>query len=140
MPSDISPAAPPLTPFIKTAANGSHYLAGSRCQACGEIFVGERQVCAACCARGRMETVRLADTGKVYAFTIVERSFPGIKTPFIDVTVDLDDGAHIKGTLEGVEPRLEAIKFDMPVKLAYREAAPVNAPGQPYLTYLFVPA
>ena len=87
-----------------------------------------------------MESIRLADTGKLYAFTIVERSFPGIKTPFIDVTVDLDDGAHIKGTLEGVEPTLDAIRFDMPVKLAYREAVPINTPGQPYLTYLFVPA
>jgi uncharacterized OB-fold protein len=140
MASDTQTEAPPLTPFIKTAANGGHYLAGSRCKACGELFVGERRICAACCARDQMEAIKLADTGKVYAFTIVERSFPGVKTPFVDVTVDLDDGAHIKGTLEGVEPTLEAIRFDMPVKLAYREAVPVNTPGKPYLTYVFVPA
>jgi uncharacterized OB-fold protein len=140
MASDIYTNASPLTPFIMTAVNGEHYLAGSRCRACGKIFVGERRICASCCARDKMDAVRLADSGKVYAFTIVNRSFPGVKTPFIDVTVDLDDGAHIKGTLEGVEPKLEAIMFDMPVKLAYREAVPVSTAGTPYLTYVFVPA
>jgi uncharacterized protein len=130
---------PPLTPFIRTDETGGHYLAGSRCQACGELFVGERRVCAACCARDRMETVRLAGTGKVYSFTIVERSFPGVKTPFVDVTVDLDDGAHIKGTLEGVEPVMAAIKFDMPVRLTFHPVQPINTPGQAYLGYAFVP-
>ena len=131
---------PRLTPFIKTTAEGQHYLAGSRCGVCNEIFVGIRTVCAACAARGRMAEVRLADTGKVYAYTIVERSFPGVKTPFVDVTVDLDDGAHIKGTLEGIEPVMAAVTFDMPVKLAFREVQPINTPGQPYLSYVFVPA
>ncbi len=140
MASETPVPAPPLTPFIRTTADGAHYLAGCRCTACGEIFVGERRVCAACCARGGLEAVRLADTGRVYAFTIVERSFPGVKTPFVDVTVDLDDGAHIKGTLEGVEPSLEGVRFDMPVRLAWREATPVNTPGKAYLTYLFLPA
>jgi uncharacterized OB-fold protein len=131
---------PTLTPFIRTLTKGEHYLAGSHCKACHAIFVGERAVCAACCARGQMETVRLADTGRIYAYTIVERSYPGVKTPFVDVTVDLDDGAHIKGTLEGVDPIMAAVRFDMPVKLAFREAQPINTPGQPYLTYVFVPA
>jgi uncharacterized OB-fold protein len=129
MASDIQTDAPPLTPFIKTATNGAHYLAGSRCKACGQLFVGERRVCARCFARDEMEAVKLADTGKVYAFTIVERSFPGVKTPFVAVTVDLDDGSHLKGTLEGVEPTPQAIKFDMPVRLGYRVAVPVNSPG-----------
>ncbi len=140
MASEPKATLPPLTPFIKTGEDGSHYLSGSRCGACNEIYVGERRICAACCARDQMQTVRLANTGKVYAYTIVERSFPGVKTPFVDVTVDLDDGAHIKGTLEGVEPIMAAVSFDMPVKLAYREAIPINTPGQPHLTYVFVPA
>lgn len=139
MSSDVQTDAPPLTPFIKTATNGAHYLAGSHCKACGQLFVGERRVCARCFARDEMEAVKLADTGKVYAFTIVERSFPGVKTPFVAVTVDLDDGSHLKGTLEGVEPTPQAIKFDMPVRLGYRVAVPVNTPGKPYLTYFFVP-
>lgn len=129
-----------LIPFIETAANGEHYLVGSRCKPCGELFVGMRRVCAKCCARDQMESVKLANNGRLYSFTIVERSFPGVKVPFVDVTVDLDDGSHLKGTLESVEPSLEAVTFDMPVKLAYRVAVPVNVRDKAYLTYYFVPA
>lgn len=133
-------AAPPLVPILKRDSDGAPYLAGSRCDACGQIFAGERQVCARCTARGKMKPVRLAETGRVYVHTVVHRSFPGVETPFVDVIVDLDDGAHLKGTLSGVKPDPEAIPFDLPVRVAYREANPVNAPGQPYLTYHFVPA
>lgn len=87
-----------------------------------------------------MKPVRLAETGKLYAYTLVHRSFPGVKTPFIDVIVDLDDGAHLKGTLADIEPSLDALHFDMPVKIAYREVVPANAGGQAYLSYVFVPA
>lgn len=131
---------PLLTPFLKRGDDGTPYLAASRCGACDEIFVGERQICAKCCTRGQMKPVRLAETGKLYAYTLVHRSFPGVKTPFIDVVVDLDDGAHLKGTLADIEPSLDALHFDMPVKIAYREVVPANAGGQAYLSYVFVPA
>ena len=58
-------------------------------------------------------------------------------TPFVDVIVDLDDGAHIKGTLVDVDP--DAVSADMPVRMVFREAVPAGA-DKPYLTYLFVPA
>lgn len=135
-----SPETPALVPFLKRDASGAPYLAGSRCEACGQLFVGERQVCAACTARNRMTPVRLAETGKVWVHTIVHRSFPGVDTPFVDVIVDLDDGAHLKGTLKGVAPDPDTIAFGLPVRLVYGEALPVNAPQRPYLTYHFVPA
>ena len=129
---------PAIAPFLKRDAD-KPYLAGSKCRACGHVFVGDRTVCAKCTARDQMDAVHLAETGKVYVYTVVYRSFPGVKTPFIDVIVDLDDGAHIKGTLLGVEPVPTAIPFDLPVKVVYREAVPANEPGQPYLTYAFEP-
>ncbi len=135
----IESGAEPLVPFLKTGDNGP-YLAGSKCGACGHVFVGERTVCAKCSARDRMEAVHLSETGKLYDFTVVHRSFPGVDTPFVDAIVDLDDGAHIKGTLLDVDPDPESIAFDMPVKIVYREAEPVNKAGTPYLTYFFVPA
>ena len=87
-----------------------------------------------------MQAVRLAETGKVYVYTVVHRSFPGVETPFVDVIVDLDDGAHLKGTLLNVKPDPDAIAFGLPVKVVYREAKPVNKPDTPYLTYAFEPA
>ena len=132
--------APPIVPFLKRQEDGTPYLAGSRCDACGQIAVGERRTCARCTARGQMQPVKLAETGKVWAFTVVHRSFPGVETPFVDVIVDMDDGSHLKGTLSGVSPAPDAIAFDLPVRIAYREATPVNTPGKPWLTYHFVPA
>lgn len=132
-------AVPPLVPYLKVEG-GKPYIAGSRCGACGQVFVGERQVCAKCSARGAMKPVHIAETGKLYAFTIVERSFPGVQVPFVDVVVDLDDGAHLKGTLLDVEPDPDKIAFDLPVKIVYREAVPINTKGKPVLTYYFVPA
>jgi hypothetical protein len=139
MTADVHAGPPALVPYIRTSADGQHYLAGSRCASCDEVFVGDRRTCPACYERDRMIDVRLARTGRVYAFTVVFRSFPGVRTPFIDVTVDLDGGAHVKGTLEGVDPTPDAIGFDLPVELVFREVTPVNAADRPYLSYVFVP-
>ncbi|HMT43208.1 MAG TPA: OB-fold domain-containing protein [Chakrabartia sp.] len=127
----------PILPIIKTEGD-TPYLAGSRCGACGQIFVGERDVCAKCTARGQMAPIKLAETGALYAYTVVERSFPGVAVPFIDAVVDLDDGSHLKGTLMGVDPDPATIPFGLKVKIAWREAVPVGA-DKPYLTYVFVP-
>jgi uncharacterized protein len=129
---------PAVVPFLKRE-NGKPYLAGSKCGACGQVFASERTNCAKCSARGQMQAHRLAETGKVYVFTIVHRSFPGVETPFVDVIVDLDDGAHLKGTLLNVKPDPEAIPFGLPVKIVYREAKLVNKPDTPYLIYAFEP-
>ncbi len=130
--------APVIVPFLKRE-NGSPYLEGSKCRACGHLFVGERKVCAKCTKRDQMDSIHLAETGTVYVYTIVYRSFPGVETPFIDVIVDLSDGAHLKGTLIGVDPDPSGIPQDLPVKIIYREMEPVNTPGTPYLTYAFEP-
>jgi uncharacterized OB-fold protein len=127
-----------ILPFVK-AGDGAPYIAGSRCGACGTVAVGERNVCSRCTTRDRMEPVHIATTGRLYDFTVVHRSFPGVKVPFVDAIVDMDDGSHLKGTLHGVTPDIAAIAFDMPVRLVFEEAVPVGA-DKPYLTYAFVPA
>lgn len=126
-----------ILPFVKQDA-GTPYLAGSKCGACGHVFVGERQACARCTARDAMAPVRLATRGRLYDYTVVHRSFPGVATPFVDAIVDLEDGAHLKGTLVGVEPDPARIAFDMPVRVTFREAVPVGA-DRPYLTFVFEP-
>ena len=130
--------APAITSHLKRDAAGSPYLQGTRCGGCGHTFVGERSVCAKCYARDKMAAVHLAEKGKLYSFSIVHRSFPGVETPFIDVIIDLADGAHIKGILRGVEPDPAKVVFDMPVKIEYREIVPPGA-KEKYLTYNFVP-
>jgi hypothetical protein len=137
--NESSERTPAIVPYLKRDGDRP-YLVGSRCGACGHTYVGERAVCAQCSARGRMTPVRLAETGKVYVSTVVYRSFPGVDTPFVDVIVDLDDGAHLKGTLYGVEPDPKKVPPDMRVKVVYREVHPPNLPAETYLGYAFAPA
>jgi uncharacterized OB-fold protein len=130
----------PVVDYLKYANDGAPYLAGARCTKCGETFLGEREVCANCGARDSMQNRRLADTGKLYNFTIVHRNFPGVPVPFVSAIVDLDGGGTVKGNLLEVEPDPKKIKFDMPVKVVYRDAGRKDKEGTSYLSYFFVPA
>lgn len=115
-----------------------YFIQGSRCSACGEVFVGERDVCGRCCARTGMMPFRVAERGRLYSYAIIHRSYPGIFTPFVDVTVDMADGTHLKGTLKGVVADPVSIAFDMPVRLSFEVVASADAsePGQ--IGYTFV--
>jgi uncharacterized OB-fold protein len=86
-----------------------------------------------------MQPVELSPCGKLYSFTVVHRSFPGVRTPFVMAIVDLDDGLAIRGTLEDIDPSVEAIAFDLPVRLEFRHSAQRAAGGGSYLTFVFVP-
>jgi uncharacterized OB-fold protein len=90
--------------FLKIPKEGAPYLAGAKCRNCGEVYVGDREVCGKCFARGKMDSIKLADKGKLYNFTVVHRNFPGVPVPFISAIVDLDGGGTLKGNLLGVEP------------------------------------
>lgn len=131
----------PVVSFLKRDQAGAPYLQGFKCSACGEVFVGaDRQVCAACGARGKMQAIRLSDKGKLYNFTIVHRNFPGVPVPFVSAIVDLEGGGTVKGNLVDIAPVPDAIKFDMPVKVVYRDAGRKDKEGNSYLSYFFVPA
>ncbi len=100
-----SPEAPePATSYTRVREDGSAYLEGSKCRACGAGFVGARENCARCGVRGFMERYALSEYGRLYNYTIVYRSYPGIAVPFVSAVVDLDDGTSVKGNLLGVEP------------------------------------
>ncbi|WP_337185652.1 OB-fold domain-containing protein [Phenylobacterium sp.] len=129
----------PMVPFLKRAADGRPLLMGSKCGECGEVFTGERSTCARCAARGAMIPVELSTRGKLYNFTIVHRSYPGIATPFVSAIVDLEGGGSLKGNLLGVEPDPDKLAFDMPVEVAFGDAGRADRQGRRYLTYFFQP-
>ena len=60
--------------------------------------------------------------------------------PFVFAIVDLDDGGSIKGNLVGIEPRPDAIQFDMRVKVMFVDANVRDKEGNSYLSYVFTPA
>lgn len=130
----------PVTSFVKIPEAGQPYLQGSKCTACGEVQIGDRAVCPKCGARDAMQTIKLADRGKLYNFTVVYRNFPGIEVPFVSAIVDLEGGGTLKGNLIDVEPDPAKLSFDMPVKVVFRDAGRADKAGNRYLAYFFTPA
>ena len=139
--SEAASAPLPAVDYLKIPEDGEPYLEGSKCRNCGAIFLGTRHVCSKCATRDSMETIRLGETGTLYSYAIVHRSFPGIEVPFVSAVVDLDDGGTLKGNLVDVEPDPEAIPFGMPVKVVFRDAlGRKDRDGNSYLSFFFVPA
>ena len=130
----------PVVDYLKLPENGDPFLEGHKCSKCGAIFLGARKVCSSCFSRDTLEAVKLNNTGKLYSYSIVCRSFPGIDVPYISAIVDLDGGGTIKGNLIDVEPDPEKIKFDMPVKIIFDDAlGRKDADGNSYISYFFKP-
>lgn len=130
----------PVVEYLKIPEDGEPYLEGYKCGNCSAIFLGERSVCSKCGARDQMSTTRLSNKGKLYSYSIVHRSFPGIEVPYVSAVVDLDEGVAIKGNLIDVEPDPDKIKFDMPVEVVFADAlGRKDRDGNSYLSYFFKP-
>ena len=130
----------PVVEYLKIPKNGEPYLEGHKCSNCSTIFVGARNVCSKCSARDKMEQIKLGTKGKLYSYSIVFRSFPGIDVPYISAIVDLDEGGTIKGNLIDCEPDPEKIKFDMPLEVIFDDAlGRKDAEGNSYISYFFKP-
>ena len=137
----VSEKSSPAVGYLKIPEDGDPYLEGYKCGNCGSIFLGERSVCSKCFARDKMSTIRLEETGSLYSFSVVYRSFPGIDVPYVSAIVDLDGGGTVKGNLINIEPDPDKIDFGMKVKLTYKDAlGRKDKEGNSYLSYFFEPA
>ena len=87
----------PVVDYLKLPEGEDPYLEGHKCSKCGSIFLGERHVCSNCFSRDSMEPIKLSSKGKLYSYSIVFRSFPGIDVPYISAIVDLEGGGTVKG-------------------------------------------
>lgn len=130
----------PAVPYLKFDEDDSPYLEGSRCAACGEIFLGAREACARCATFGQMVPMVLSRHGRLYNYTIVYRSYPGVQVPFVAAVVDLEGGGTVKGNLIGIDAAPEKITFDMPVEMVFRSAELANSAGAGFISHFFVPA
>jgi uncharacterized protein len=86
-----------------------------------------------------MQAIKLGEQGRLYSYTIVYRSYPGIKVPFISAIVDLDGGGTVKGNLLEVEPDPTRLPFDMPVRMVFRDAQLASAEGGGHTAHFFIP-
>ena len=96
-------------------------------------------MCSKCGARDQLSAVKLPNKGKLYSYSIVYRSFPGIEVPYVSAIVDLADGTAIKGNLINVEPDPAKIEFDMPVDVVFADALGSQGSGWQFLPVLLLP-
>lgn len=137
--SEVISAIKGAVPYLQIPVSGDPYLEGQKCGNCGAIYLAPRVACGKCFAQGGFAPVRLSDQGKLYNYTIVYRSFPGIKTPFISATIDLDDGSTVRGNLLDVPAEPEAVQFDMPVRMVFRDTGLTDDSGATFISHYFIP-
>ncbi len=125
------------TKVVRVGEDSSAWIEGYRCDACEAVMPVATMACRACASRVPPEAYRSAETGTLYTWSVVHRSYPGVAVPFVSAIVDLDGGLSFKGTLKGVAP--DALKVGMPVRLVFDDAGgAVDAEGNPYVGFHFV--
>ena len=130
----------PVVSYMHLPDNGDPYLQGLKCTQCAAVFIDTRKHCAQCGARESLQDYRLSSTGTLHAYTVVERSYPGIPVPFISVVVDLDGGGALKGNLNGVDPTdLSQLNNPMKVTLNFEKAPWGDKDGNEYMLFNFKP-
>jgi uncharacterized OB-fold protein len=136
--STEEPQIKPVVSYLKLPEGGDPYLEGLKCKACNTVYTNSRNHCPKCFARNSMEPFKLAHTGKIYAYTIIHRTFPGIEVPFISTIVDLDGGGVLKGNLINVDPKPENIPFGAKVNVVFGDAlGRKNKKGDSFFSYFF---
>tara|TARA_A100000164_G_C21881837_1_gene760688 strand:+ start:1100 stop:1522 length:423 start_codon:yes stop_codon:yes gene_type:complete len=125
---------------IQKDSKNSFYLSGLQCTECGSIYLDKRLTCAKCFASNKFNEIKLSNTGKLYSYSIVHRSFPGIEVPYISAIVDLNGGGTIKGNLINIEPNPKCLSFDMNIKVIFEDAlGRKDKDGNSYISYFFEP-
>jgi uncharacterized protein len=125
-----------LAPFVKIDTDGKPYLEGFKCTACGEVLaLGSRRACPKCATVGALQPIRLAERGRLYTYTVVRRSYPGVQTPFIAALVDLDGGGAIKGNLIGMDP--DSVRFDMPLQVEFETITVAGESSARHVRHVF---
>jgi len=122
---------------VRVGADGSAWFEAFRCKNCGAVFAEQTKACRSCCGRDTLSAFRPAPIGKLYSWTVVHRSYPGIKVPFASAIVDLQDGLALKGTLRLDD--LASLKAGMPVRLVIDDAGGAkDKDGRPYVGFHFI--
>ena len=131
----------PIVPYLKLEPKP--HLVGSRC-ACGATYLDPKRVaCSKCGAVGPFPLIDLSSHGKVYVFSVIHQSFPGIKTPYVSAIVDLPEGVSVRTSLQDVDPE-QAQKepqkiFDLPVEMTTYVASQ-DREGHDVIAFAFRPA
>jgi uncharacterized protein len=131
----------PILPIFKLQPQP--HLVGTKCSSCGAIFLDVKRVACSKCGKTSFGPVDLSTKGKVWVFSVIHQSFPGIKTPYVTAVVDLPEGVSVKSNLIDVDPE-ELQKnpqkgFGMAVELVATQVA-TDRQGNPVMAFQFKPS
>ncbi|MEW6775516.1 MAG: OB-fold domain-containing protein [Bdellovibrionota bacterium] len=134
-----APARVSIVPYLIVPEKGEPWLLGNRCPKCKAMYLGKRMACSKCSFAGTFEEIRLSNKGKVYVFSVVHQSIPGLRTPYVTAIADLPEGVSVRGSLREIDPNPAKISFDMPVEIFF-ESAGKDDNGSDVISYYFRPA
>ncbi|HEX7857735.1 MAG TPA: OB-fold domain-containing protein [Sphingobium sp.] len=123
---------------IRVDAGGNAWIESYRCVDCSAVLSSRAMACRSCGSRTPMQTFRVAESGMVYSWTVVHRSYPGIAVPFVSAIVDLEGGPTLKGNLRIDDP--DTVRQGVRVRLVFDDAGGAHdKDGAPYVGFHFVP-
>lgn len=129
----------PGHPAICIENTGKAHLRGYRCRDCEAVFDSPTLACRSCGKRDTLAAERMSGRGKLWSWSVVHRSYPGIEVPFVSAIVDLDEGLTVKATLRGIAG--ETLRPGLPVAAVFDNAGGArDAAGLPFVGFHFVPA
>ena len=117
-------------------------LRGSRCQNCGEVFLGKASACGNCTGN-KLSDLEFSNQATLWSYTVIRYQPPGDYkgpsdpyVPFVLGLVELPEGIRILAPL--TERDTEKIKIDMPLEL---EVAPLytNEDGNKVVAFSYRP-
>ncbi len=123
--------------IIRIGADGAASIEAYRCPDCGAVVAELTRACRACASRKPLDAFRPAETGQLFSWSVVHRSYPGIAVPFVSAIVDLDGGLTVKGTLRLDD--LASLRVGMPVRLVIDDAGGTkDSAGRLYVGFHFL--
>ena len=117
-------------------------LMGSKCQECGEVFLGKVAACQQCQST-KVASIKLSKKGTLYSYTIARSRPPGDYKgpddpfePFPVGLVELPDGVRVMSVLDcDIEKVQIGMELELSIQVLY-----VDEEGRNVLTYKFKPA
>ena len=129
----------PVVEFLKIPESGDPYLEGQKCQAAAPSSSASATTARSAARAAASRRSSSSNRGKLYVYSIVHRSFPGIEVPYVSAIVDLEGGGTVKGNLINIEPDPEKIRIGMPVEVVYK-VAPAQGQRRQRVPLLLLPA
>lgn len=126
--------------FIKDE-DGSGFLIANKCQHCNTSFFPKRDSCTECYGNDQLKDIKLSTRGTLHTFSVVYRSTPNFKTPYIIGYIDLEhDGVRIFAPITGCKPEDLSVDMDMELVFDKTNRLPKDESDNRLLTYKFRPS